>query len=64
MLTIEKNTRLDNRKKAGLTPHHVFTLKIYRPITPSMAEYIVNSWRDFYVSSLCFPEIEYSIAYE
>lgn len=65
-LTINQvnNTRLDKQAKKGKIPHHKFVIKIYRPITPNMAKWLVDSWCKFYTKGIAFGISEYSISYE
>ena len=60
----KNNTRLDCQQKYGKIPHHKFVIKIYRPITPSMAQWLVDSWCKFYTKGIAFGISEYSISYE
>ena len=59
-----KDKRLERRAKDGKTPYHKFTIKIYRPISPSMAKWLVESWCKFYTQDIAFGISEYSICYE
>ena len=60
----KNNTRLEHQQKYGKTPHHKFIIKIYQPITPSMAKWLVDSWCKFWTKGIAFGISEYSISYE